>query len=283
MKNIINIAKREAGKNGFLVATVVKEMLHYDILDALQTSNAAKDIVFQGGTALRLIYQSSRYSEDLDFATLRPITQKTMEAFKKVFVDTVKKKYGLEAEVVDPKKSDYEGRVSVVKWAAKVTISGIPGNEKQKQVINIEIASVPSLEYEVKMVASRYNEVSQDIFVQVETLREIMADKIVAMAGRKHFKARDVWDMAWLKDKNIIAPAEFVRQKIEHYGIANFNERLQEKLEFMETPEAKKLFLDEMRRFLDHRTLQAFEMYASMTADIFRKVIGECGAYREPE
>ena len=44
-----------------------KELLHYDILFCLGRSGMLDNLVFQGGTSLRLCYGSRRYSEDLDF------------------------------------------------------------------------------------------------------------------------------------------------------------------------------------------------------------------------
>ena len=47
---------------------IEKEILHYDILFCLDQAGLLKDLVFQGGTCLRLCYGANRFSEDLDFA-----------------------------------------------------------------------------------------------------------------------------------------------------------------------------------------------------------------------
>ncbi len=51
-----------------------KELLHYDILFCLGRSGMLDNLVFQGGTSLRLCYGSRRYSEDLDFVGGLPDT-----------------------------------------------------------------------------------------------------------------------------------------------------------------------------------------------------------------
>lgn len=48
-------------------AVVEKELLHYDLLFVLDRGGLLDNLTFQGGTALRLCYGSSRLSEDLDF------------------------------------------------------------------------------------------------------------------------------------------------------------------------------------------------------------------------
>lgn len=51
-----------------MAPVIEKELLHYEILRAMEEDGLLGDLVFQGGTCLRLCYGASRYSEDLDFA-----------------------------------------------------------------------------------------------------------------------------------------------------------------------------------------------------------------------
>ncbi len=50
---------------------LMREVLQAKILASLQRSGAMIPLAFHGGTALRFIYSSTRYSEDLDFALER--------------------------------------------------------------------------------------------------------------------------------------------------------------------------------------------------------------------
>jgi hypothetical protein len=47
---------------------VAREYLQARILGALQRAGAMIPLAFHGGTALRFLFASARYSEDLDFA-----------------------------------------------------------------------------------------------------------------------------------------------------------------------------------------------------------------------
>jgi hypothetical protein len=49
----------------------MREYLQVRLLEGLQSAGASADLVFHGGTALRLLYRTPRFSEDLDFAVLR--------------------------------------------------------------------------------------------------------------------------------------------------------------------------------------------------------------------
>src|SRR3990167_5392995 len=46
---------------------ILREYLQYKILEIIFNSKYAQKVVFLGGTALRIIYNNSRFSEDLDF------------------------------------------------------------------------------------------------------------------------------------------------------------------------------------------------------------------------
>lgn len=67
LESLLSYARRLAGDNQQLASVVIKELLHYDILHALSQTPLVDALVFQRGTALRLCYGGTRYSEDLDF------------------------------------------------------------------------------------------------------------------------------------------------------------------------------------------------------------------------
>ena len=46
---------------------ILREYLQYKILEIIFNSPYANEVVFLGGTALRIVYNNSRFSEDLDF------------------------------------------------------------------------------------------------------------------------------------------------------------------------------------------------------------------------
>lgn len=93
-----------AGQNR-LKHTILKEVLHADILRALHESDLGKSLVFQGGTALRLCYGNQRYSEDLDFVRSAPLEPTHFEHFKKTLKTSIAERYELDVRISDPKRS----------------------------------------------------------------------------------------------------------------------------------------------------------------------------------
>lgn len=61
---------------------VEKELLHYEIFQALDAEGLLKGLVFQGGTSLRLCRGSDRFSEDLDFAGGKDFSADSMQKIK---------------------------------------------------------------------------------------------------------------------------------------------------------------------------------------------------------
>lgn len=64
---LVELAIAQSGTQN-MRPVIEKELLHYDILFALDEAKLLDKLVFQGGTSLRLCRGANRYSEDLDFA-----------------------------------------------------------------------------------------------------------------------------------------------------------------------------------------------------------------------
>jgi predicted nucleotidyltransferase component of viral defense system len=82
---------------------VEKELLHYEIFNALDEDGLLKNLVFQGGTSLRLCRGSERFSEDLDFAGGRDFSSQSMEKIKECIVKHIGERFGLRVTVKNPK------------------------------------------------------------------------------------------------------------------------------------------------------------------------------------
>ena len=79
------IAKESIKKLSLLLRTaefpnVVREYFQHLFLSYLYSLEGSEKMLFKGGTALRIIYGSMRFSEDLDFSLfpLSPTTKKSL-------------------------------------------------------------------------------------------------------------------------------------------------------------------------------------------------------------
>ena len=97
-----NVARR--GEVEALLPIVEKELIHYDIIRALDESRWLDGLTFQGGTCLRLCYGAVRYSEDLDFTTALDLEESDLAGFRELLSDSLRSKYDVGVRVKGPKK-----------------------------------------------------------------------------------------------------------------------------------------------------------------------------------
>ena len=235
---------------------IEKELLHYDILYCLDQAGLLNELVFQGGTCLRLCYGANRFSEDLDFAGGANYSTAHLMEMKACIENYIGKRYGLEVHVKEPsalkQETPYQ-EIKVDKW--QITIITAPERKDiARQRIKIEVANIPAYTRIPLPLKKNYDFLPdgyEDTLILTETLDEIMADKLVSLpATQRYVRHRDLWDLLWLQQQGAKVDASLVGMKIEDYRIEGFKQKLQERRDSLNTVIAGKAFFDEMKRFL---------------------------------
>lgn len=233
---------------------IEKELLHYDILFALDNENLLDMLTFQGGTALRLCYGAQRFSEDLDFAGGRNFHAKELGAIKDCLETYLTQRYGLEIHVKEPKPMlDPNKHVPVYKWQLSITTSP-EKKDLPKQRIKLEVANVPAYTREPRTLMRNYNFLPDgysDTIVLTESLNEIMADKLIAfVCTTNRIRHRDIWDLHWLQERGAAVDVKLVQQKIHDYHAINYDAHLKERLAHLPAIFKSQGLSDELSRFL---------------------------------
>ena len=265
MRNFADIVDH-AMKNPQFVGlrpVVEKELLHYEILFALEREGLLEDLTFQGGTSLRLCRNAQRFSEDLDFVGGHDFAPAQLRKIRTCVERHIGKRYDLEIAVKEPREMredpTYFG-VKTDRWQiAVVTNPGRPDLPRQK--IKFEVANVPAYTRETMSPMRNYEILPDgydDILVPTETLEEIMADKVVSLTACTTYKRhRDIWDLGWLSqrlqregdiDHDLVA--SLVDRKIQDYQIEDFEGLLSDRIATLGETVRSKSFLDEMTRFI---------------------------------
>ena len=271
-ESLLDLAKEIAADRRAPLPSVIKEVMHYEIVQALIESGAARNLVFQGGTALRLCYDGNRYSEDLDFAGGVKFDASVMDGFVESLVGNVGKAYGLTVEI-DQRMPDQTDSVPVGRWRSKILLPQQDRSLKQAYTIHLEVAEIPAYTREVRLVrpmpfAAAYS--YRSLMLSTESRQEILADKIVALGGRKYLKHRDLWDIHMLSQSNTPLDVGMVVSKIADYHLAvgDFLGTLGARIDRMGHPETRSAFQKEMSRFLDGN-LQQFLQDKSFVDQVF--------------
>lgn len=239
---------------------VEKEILHYDIFHALDKAGLLKDLVFQGGTSLRLCRGSSRFSEDLDFAGGREFTASKAQLIKSCIEKHIGARYGFKVRVKEPLETALAPEchgVRVDKW--QISVETAPQQrDLPQQKIKIEIANIPAYTRELVPLRAHYDFLLgyDSLLVNTESVDEIMADKMLAFpASSKYIRFRDIWDLAWLVQQGAKLNPSLVERKIADYGIGDYPELLQSAMDRLPEIVTSKPFKDQMLRFIDSDTI----------------------------
>lgn len=211
------------------VLLVLKEKIHLVVLDYLFKAGAFNHLVFQGGTALRIVYQGVRYSEGLDF-----VLRKGHQTFWARFPGVLDKlPFYLERFLFfagDIRLKTQKRTRTFQRFVLTMKINAL-GLQDRTQ---LELANVPSYENEALIV--RGDDVPVSPAIRTEKPAEILADKLMAFGLRNYVKGKDIWDIHFLTAVMGLAHAEkvpgLVKKKISDYhssaGIfaAKFKEHL---------------------------------------------------------
>lgn len=235
---------------------IEKELLHYDILFCLEEKGLLDNLVFQGGTSLRLCRGGNRFSEDLDFAGGKDFSSTKLSEMKDCLQDYIGKRYGLEVMVKEPAtlKEDAEyAELNIDKWQISV-ITAPDRKDVPRQRIKIEVANIPAYTKEAMPLKVNYDFLPdgyEDTLIFTETLDEIMADKLVSLpATQRYVRHRDIWDLSWLKQQGAVVQPELVRRKIADYSLTDYLDRLELMIDKIPGIVTGTDFKNEMKRFL---------------------------------
>lgn len=242
----------------FFYLNILREVLQFKILEALSELPINKKLTFQGGTALRLIDKSSRFSEDLDFTTTIKFTQLQAERLREMLLK------GLKELIENPIEISMKLQSMLSVFKIKV-LSQDRGNKTF--FVKLEIASVPSYTRRYEILNDEYNILSSPVSLLVESKEEMFADKIVAFGGRKilspdtPFKSRDIWDIFWFSKKGVNLDYNLVLAKLKDYKFhqEKFFSTVEDRIKLMTDKNALLFFKNEMTRFLDIKSIKLLD------------------------
>ena len=178
--------EQEIGKNLMRdlkidITQIVREEWEMKILEILLAADFSNKLLFKGGTALRLAYNSPRFSEDLDFSLDGDFSKTSFDQT----ITSIKEKY---PEVINVElQNKFYTHFALIKiketwlsqsFSIKIEIS------KRKLAEENEIRTLTSPTTNIQVIA------------RVQTLDQILKDKIRAVETR--VKARDFFDLWYL-------------------------------------------------------------------------------------
>lgn len=257
-----------------IIPVLEKEILHHDIMDVLVRQGAMRRLVFIGGTSLRLCYNSTRLSEDLDFNAGHDFSPADFGGLEVEIQQYLQKKYEIEVWVNTP-QSSRQGNTS--SWT--ISIVKEPNRpDLPRQKMHIDVCAIPSFDIEKRPLINHYHLLmpTEGLLFPVQSLAETYVDKLIALAWRtRRIKPRDIWDLVWLKQRGIRLKKLLLRQKLsarkrtENELQAALRQQLDK---LLSDAEVKADFYQEMSRFIPshikERTLDLPEYWSYVQTEV---------------
>ncbi|MGQ9779851.1 MAG: nucleotidyl transferase AbiEii/AbiGii toxin family protein [Bacillota bacterium] len=182
---------RQSGVN------IAREYLQARILAALQRAGAMVPLAFHGGTALRFLFGSERFSEDLDFALEREPALYDFRAYlKSVKDDLTRQGYRVEVKVNDQKTV----HSAFIRFPGLLFDLGLSPHRGQTLSIKIEVDTNPPAGAGLATSLIRRHVLLR---LQHHDRASLLAGKIHAILQRPYVKGRDLYDLLWyLSDRS---------------------------------------------------------------------------------
>jgi len=172
---------------------ILREYLQYKILQIIFNSKYANKLSFLGGTALRIVSDNARFSEDLDFDNFG-LKEKEFDEISQL----VKKHLELEGYEVEVRNIFKDAYRCYVRIPKLLFDSGLSGYEEEKILIQLDTASHGFRYVPDKVILNKF-----DVFteINVTSLDVVLSQKIFAIFNRKVPKGRDFYDAVFLLSK----------------------------------------------------------------------------------
>ncbi|MCX5781549.1 MAG: nucleotidyl transferase AbiEii/AbiGii toxin family protein [Elusimicrobia bacterium] len=207
------------------------------------------NVAFVGGTALRILYDLKRYSEDLDFSLI----EKKGYSFKKLIDNLLFEfnHYGFKTEVT--RKETMVVHSSMVKFPGLLKELGLSNLKGHKLSIKLEIDTNPPEGWNTAV-----SPVSESFIFAVKhfDLPSLFATKLHACFFRKYTKGRDFYDLVWYLGKKILPNFKLLNnaimqteKKSMNISADNLKEFMAEKIEKTDFNAVRK----DVERFLEDK------------------------------
>ena len=220
---------------------VIEQMLNkYDIKNTVDVINALKEIIqeiilaglsrggffdiaaFYGGTALRIFYKLDRFSEDLDFALIKPNKDFELSKYFK-YVEKELNSYGLNLDInTKQKNKDSNISTALVKGDTLEHILKFFPNKENHTYDHILKKIKIKLEVDINPPKGALFNVNYKLLpsphqIKVYSLDSLFAGKIHAILCRNwktRTKGRDLYDYVFFLANNASVNIELIKNKL---------------------------------------------------------------------
>ena len=233
-----------------------REFLQMLTLKIIYDEGYFKNLAFCGGTALRVLYNLRRFSEDLDFLLINKESYRFNSFIEKIIYELGKNRFSLDIK----KGKEKIIQSAMFKFKDILFALGLSNLKSEKLSIKLEVDSNPPKGWNTDISL-----VNKDFVFTVTHLDipSLYATKLHACFFRKYTKGRDFYDLLWYLGKKSLPNFKLLNNAIKQteHRKANVNEKnfrnfLQERLATVDFVKVKK---DVERFIVDKKELKMLD------------------------
>ena len=170
---------------------VAREYLQSRLLGALQRAGAMIPLAFHGGTALRFLFATQRYSEDLDFAL-----EGSRERYDfRACLRAIQAELQAEGYIVEVKLNDQKVVHSAfVRFPGLLYELGLSPHRDEILAVKLEVDTNPPAGAGLETTVVRRHVILR---LQHHDRASLLAGKLHAILQRPYLKGRDLYDLLW--------------------------------------------------------------------------------------
>lgn len=170
---------------------ILREYLQTKILGLIYRQKASNQLFFTGGTALRLLYNLDRFSEDLDFdlgqinfAQIRKLLEQTANQLKRENIEVSL------YQNITAKRSYFE-----LRFPDLLSVLKLSANAEEKLAVKLDFEKFWGGHRPVAVVLERYGLLATVVALPLD---QILVQKLFAYPHRRQTLPRDLYDIVWL-------------------------------------------------------------------------------------
>ena len=174
----------------------MRETLQIVLLKILHDSRAGSALAFTGGTALRLLHQLPRFSEDLDFSLVKAEKYDIQELARTIEKNLARLALPAELRIKAVKNVHH----IVVRFTELLYQAGLSPQKDQKLPIRLEIDTNPPAGWATQI--SLLSRIYTFPLLHFD-LPSMLATKLHACLYRRYAKGRDFYDLMWYLGRRV--------------------------------------------------------------------------------
>lgn len=195
---------------------ILKEIVQEVILYGLSTIHFFDKVLFQGGTALRILYGLPRFSEDMNFILKNPYETFDWQVYMNGIQD-ICEEYGIVTNIIDKSKAHTSIQRLFIKndSIGKVLDLSFKHQANSSLLIKLEIDINPPLGSNSEV---KYLDFPLLHTIEAQDLASNFSGKCHALLCRKYTKGRDWYDFLWYVAKKMTPNLHYLQNAINQTG-----------------------------------------------------------------